>query len=293
MKDQRTTPIVYVIVDDPEYENRVLFYHLIDRAEAAHLRCLMTLLMLPSDLAGLDNDNPVFLSAYRRLTIAPLIIRAPADRNIDKKSQIYLQNAPLVILLVNGRIPEWAKDLAKTKPLGLLTPSEEVATLAKKENNFQIGLLKEFSDILESYKILQYLISSYSMDKSITPYNRQLINNIIKKDLLKDRPRLSFIPGIPLPNPDKGRSIVYLINRLSNNVDKPALMNPAQDDVDKGINVFLRILEVSFVNCAVFASIEIGTPIINNISLSASELKKHHDFFLSDAPDDQKFGSSD
>ena len=164
-KDEKIIPINYVLIGDPAHEGKATIYHLLDRSLVYHLRFLMTLMLLPSDTCSLDTEKAIFSAAFHRLTTPPSILRAPAEGNFEGWQWSFLKDQPLVVLAVNGIIPSWGVELARFKPVGLLTPSERVLEMAEDEGCFHTGLLKGFSDLKNSYRVLEDLIkicSNYS-----------------------------------------------------------------------------------------------------------------------------------
>lgn len=289
MSVKRIDPFVYILIDDPQYAHRVLFYHLLDRSEAAHLRSLMTLLMLPADASDLDDQRPMFSSALHRLRASPLILRIPGAKQPEKLQWSYLLDAPLIILLVVDQIPPWGYELAKFKHLGLLTPYDEIVNIARKEPSFHVGLLKGLDDLKESYRVIGELIQLHLSDDKILPETKSLFSRLSFVDLFVNRPRLGFIPPIPLPDPEKGRPSAYLINRLSNNVDAPTLSpGSPTDDVEKTFLALPCILDYCIAACLVFAGIENKLLLPNDLPFSPSEIGEHYSTLLSSAPEDKK-----
>lgn len=286
---KRVDPFVYILIDDPEYVHRGLFYHLLDRSEAAHLRSLMTILMLPAEASALDDQRPVFSAALHRLTTGPMILRIPGAKQPEKLQWSYLLDAPLIVLLVVKQIPDWGYELAKVKHLGLLTPYDEIVDIARKEPSFHIGLLKGFADLKESYRVLGELIQIHAQDDRLLPETRSLFSRLSSVDLFINRPRLEFIPPIPLPDPEKGRPSAYLINRLSNNVDSPSLSpGRATDDVEKTLLALPRLLDYCTASCSLFAGMENRLPFPSELPFSSSEIEEHYNILLGSASQDKK-----
>lgn len=57
MKDEKTIPIHYMLVDDPVHEGKATVYHLLDRSLVYHLRFFMTMMLLPADSSSLDTGG--------------------------------------------------------------------------------------------------------------------------------------------------------------------------------------------------------------------------------------------
>jgi hypothetical protein len=249
----------------------------------------MTLLMLPADASDLDDQRPMFSAALHRLTASPLILRIPGAKQPEKLQWSYLLDAPLIVLLVVSQIPAWGYELAKFKHIGLLTPYDEIVNIARKEPSFHVGLLKGFADLKESYRVIGELIQIHVNDDRLLPETKSLFSRLSSVDLFVNRPRLGFIPPIPLPDPEKGRPSAYLINRLSNNVDAPSLgPGSPTDDVEKTLLALPRILDYCIAACSVFAGIENRLPFPTDLPFSPSDIEEHYSTLLGSAPEDKK-----
>lgn len=285
---KRIDPIVYILVDAPQYLDRVLFYHLSNRSDAAHLRCLMTLLMLPADVSDIDVQRPMFSAAIHRLTTSPLILKIHADKELEKLEWSYLLDAPLIIVFVIDEIPHWVYELIRLKQIGLLTPYDEIANVAKKEPSLHVGLLKGFSDLEESYRVIGELIKHCSSDDRVCPETRSTFNRLRFIDLFSSRSRLTFIPPIPLAAPEQGRPAAYMLNRLSNNVDAPSLISPNQAGDPETSLALPRMLDYSIATCMVFAGLESKLPFPTEFALSLSDMEGYYAKILSDVTENEK-----
>src|SRR3989442_7731821 len=78
-------------------------------------------------------------------------------------------------------------------------------------------------------------------------------------DLLASRPCLPFLPGVPLPQPDDGRSLAFLLNRLSNNVVEPGLLGR---DGPIAASAMLTMLRYGLDASAALATVETGGAVI-------------------------------
>ncbi|MEN8263274.1 MAG: hypothetical protein ABFR82_07410 [Nitrospirota bacterium] len=290
MKEQESIPIYYVLVDVPSFANKILIYHLLNKSEAYHLRCLMALPLLPSDTTDLDIDHPKFSSALHRITTPQIILRASEEKKPDANLWSHLLKTPLLVLMIIGHLPEWAKELSDLRPIGILTPHEETANEALENGKFCVGLLKGFSDYAESYRVISELIELQIVKDRIDIAEKKILEKLKLNDIFKNRSRLSFIPSIPLPSPDQGRPAAYLINRLSNNADEPSLIDISQERRDEGGSIYLpSLLSCSFAACALFFTVEKKYELPPDLPLDPSKVKEHYNFLMSNAPEEEKF----
>ena len=99
---------------------------------------------------------------------------------------------------------------------------------------------------------------------------------------------MGFMPPIPLPGPNEGRSAAYLLNRLSNNVEENSLFPPGQEGRQEGFLVFPRILDYSYAASLLLSGIELGVPFPTDPGISRAEIEEKYEFLLGDAPDEDK-----
>lgn len=288
MNKKKVIPIHYLLIDDPVHEAKATVYHLLDRSLVYHLRSFMTMMLLPADTLSLDTEKQMFSAAFHRLTTPPSILRAPTEGKFEDWQWAYLKNQPVVILVINGQIPKWGIELANLKPVGLLSPSERVLEEASKMGCFQIGLLQGFTDVIEAYRVIGELISRCVKEISLSSEIYPILIKLSQQSLYENRPRLGFIEPIPLPRPNLGRPAAFLLNRLSNNVDKPSLYPEDQEDIKTMFLVLPRILDYSYAACLMLSGVELGLSMPSNEKISKSELDNHYTFLSGDARDDLK-----
>src|SRR5262249_23490434 len=97
------------------------------------------------------------------------------------------------------------------------------------------------------------------------------------RDIFGARMRLDFIPGFPLPPPDRGRSAAYRLNRLSNNVDEPSL---SPDFPAKGLTTIPSMFDWCLHGCAALAFLEMNELIPSHVGISENELEHHRKALL-------------
>src|SRR3990167_1120634 len=216
-------PITYILAGVPKAEREGAIFHLLNKSDVFQLRCLMTLLSLPYDLSELNPNYPSFACALGRLLHAPTFVRAPSDIKWSGADWQHLKNSSAVIVLINGPIPSWVRELAACRPVGILTPEEIVASESQLITGVHTALLKGFEDLVESYRVLSQIVTVEAANAALQEEERAFLENLSRVDLFRSRPRLSFIPPIPLPQDLRWRPAAYLLNRLSNNVDNPSL----------------------------------------------------------------------
>jgi len=283
------SPFFYLLVDDPVHKERATLYHLLDEGLVYHLRNLMTLLLLPSDTFCLDQERPIFSLALHRILFPPAILRLPVGSKPEKNNLAFLQSAPFLLVLINSKIPEWVIELGNAKPIGLLTPSEEILDNAKKAGCFQTGLLKGFKDLVESYRVIHEIIKIRASDTATPPRERIYLEKLAAQEIFKSRPRLPFIHAIPLPQPHHGRAAAYLLNRLSNNVEEPSLLAGSTREDEEMILLIPQILDYSYAACSLLALYENGDYQNSDFSTTIPDLGKKYELFLSDLPNENKF----
>ena len=80
-------------------------------------------------------------------------------------------------------------------------------------------------------------------------------SSVAAGDLFEERSAFGFLPGLPLPPTDAGRSGCYLYNRLSNNVDDPTL---APTVTEESATFFRMAFRWTLSACRLFALVEAG-----------------------------------
>jgi hypothetical protein len=129
------------------------------------------------------------------------------------------------------------------------------------------------ADLREGYRVIQELLCAAAENQRFRLEDRTTWNALGRSDLIEKRPRLDFIPPFALPQPTEGRAAVYLLNRLSNNVNEPGLMGGGQSE---GAGVFPQIFNWSFQACRVLGLFEIGERDPEHLGLRITELENYH-----------------
>ena len=102
------------------------------------------------------------------------------------------------------------------------------------------GLLEGKEDLRQFYAALRNLCAFVASATRWSTDARDAIRPLASVHLLAERSRLDFIPAMPLPPTDQGRSAAYLYNRLSNNVEEPTLVvaGREREAIDSSASVF-------------------------------------------------------
>ena len=250
----------------------------------------MTLLSLPYDLSELNPNYPSFACALGRLLHAPTFVRAPSDIKWSGADWQHLKNSSAVIVLINGPIPSWVRELAACRPVGILTPEEIVASESQLITGVHTALLKGFEDLVESYRVLSQIVTVEAANAALQEEERAFLENLSRVDLFRSRPRLSFIPPIPLPQDLRWRPAAYLLNRLSNNVDNPSLEAPTRSPQEAGnASVLVGLLNYCWAACTVLAFIDLGWPVPSGLTVTRDDILGVHQQIADSRDDGEKF----
>jgi hypothetical protein len=246
-------PIRYFLVERSGLRNRVTTLHLLNGAEVPLLRCVMTILLMPAETGGLLVGRPPFAAAVNRLHRLPTF-RKIGDDLPPLDYWVKLESAPFLILMVAGALPKWFGPLVEQRDIGILTQSESVLKAVEGISRVHAGLLKGMDDLREAYRVIRELADAAAKNKAYDEPVRSHCGLLAGADLFAGRSRLGFIPPIPLPQPAEGRPAVYLLNRLSNNLDEPSILPGAPPG---GVTIFPQMLEWSEAACAALAYLEL------------------------------------
>lgn len=255
-------------------------FHLLDEGEVSVLRCFMTLILLPTHTAAMmDNAGFTFSAALDRVLRLPTFRKACASLTPPQDLWVGMNSTPFLVLLIGHSVPSWLDKLIRDRPVGLLSPNSHTVDSLRERPNLHVGLLRGMEDLGESYRVYRDLFSSVEASRSADPDIRAACRTLIQKDLLTNRPRVPFIPPLPLPAPWDGRAATYLINRFSNNVDKPSLLATS---IPKGAPTFSYILDRSLQAAAVLALLETKTALPKHIPINRADLERFYSDLTSD-----------
>jgi hypothetical protein len=233
-------PFMYVLVENSKLARRASMFHLITESDIALLRCLMTLMLLPANTRNLEKNQPFFVAAIERLQNLPQVRKA--ENEVDPPSQLWcdLLRTPLPVVMVDEPVPEWLLRLAALRDVGVLSPSMKVVERLKSVGGIHSGLLKGNDDLREAYRVYRELLAIAAANSMFSDDVHSACAALAGTDLFAERPRLSFIPPFPLPQPEEGRPAAYLLNRLSNNVNEPGI-SPRRDK--RGVTFLPHLFE--------------------------------------------------
>jgi hypothetical protein len=229
------TRIAYVLVQDSAVQRYSSVFRLVPEANVRLLRCFMTAALLPADAARIRAAGRPFTEAATRVHDLPQIRIAGSGEKPDDTLWTGMMNMPLVVLMVGGALPAWAETLGGERPAIVLSQDEAVLRAAERIGMFP-SLLAGRRDLREFYLALQRLCAATGESARWNAATRDAIGPLGAVDLLAQRSRLDFIPPMPLPPTDHGRSAAYLYKRLSNNEDEPSLAPSVPD----GTEAFFR-----------------------------------------------------
>ena len=174
--------------------------------------------------------------------------------------------------MIDNAIPSWLQKLAALRDVGVLTSAPEAVQSLRSIEGVHVGLLQGAQDLREAYRVIRELIEAVSADERYDVAVRSTCGELNGKELFSNRPRLDFIPPLPLPQPGEGRPAAYLLNRLSNNVDEPVL---ATGTNPKGTFFYPRILSWAIRACAVLWLIESGQDVPIQLPITMDALEKY------------------
>ncbi|RLB87249.1 MAG: hypothetical protein DRH50_17150 [Deltaproteobacteria bacterium] len=141
---------------------------------------------------------------------------------------------------------------------------------------------------MRSY-VIAAIIHDHCNDRNLPTEDEVELRSLIEHDLFAMRSRLSFIPPIPLPPTDKGRPAAYLLNRLSNNVEKLTLVPEEEAAKLEGNGLQLPfLLNYSLAACIALAGMEEGMTLPSDSRTSSRELKDTYDLLVSNSSEREK-----
>ena len=203
------TRIAYMLVQDSEVQRYSSVFRLVPEANIRLLRSFMALALLPGDAGRIRASGRPFSEAATRVHDLPQIrITGSRDRPDDVIWNGML-NMPLVVLMVRDPVPAWLEALARERPVVVLSQSERALQVAENMGMFP-GLLEGKEDLRQFYGALQKLCVAVAGAPRWSASVRDAIGPLGSVDLLAERSRLDFIPSMPLPPTDQGRSAAYL-----------------------------------------------------------------------------------
>jgi hypothetical protein len=245
----------------------------------------MTLFLLPTAIEDLQDYEKPFSAALRRVVYLPPFRRVTNENRAPNEIVEGIARSPVVIFMVNTALPSWVLDLGSSRDIGVLTPSPDITKQLSGFARIHAGTLIEANDLREAYRVFRELLSAAGADASYESSIRSTCQHLAEEDLFASRPRLGFIPPLTLPFPGDGRPAVYLINRLSNNVDEPSLSpGPTAD----GWVWFPQLLRAYKMACTALALMESGQALPGEARITKSELEQHHAFLTSATADDKE-----
>ncbi len=258
-------------------------FHFIDSDEFGLLRSLMTLQYLPASLWGLIPSTKPFSQALDRLRTLPQFRKVATD-TIHPRYWDDLITTPGVVILTPHSIPDWVIQLAKLRPLALLTSSERTLKRAQDIGNVSAGLMKGFSDIREFYRVAGEMLQRLTAYPELWSHVPKEIERLDLGQLLAIRPKLNFMDYLPSPQPWSGRSSMILLNRLSNAVEEPSLLPEEMDEP----SVPPALLNWATISCGLLASREHGLGIPRGSGVKPSDVNKAAKLLQSDAASEVK-----
>jgi hypothetical protein len=266
-------PLTYMLVQDSESSSRSTIFHLLNEGDVGLLRCFMALSLLPTDTGDLVADQPPFVAALKRVHTLPIFRKA--ERRKEPPSPIWkdMTSVPLLMLMAGDTSPDWLDELTAQRHVGMLSSSPRVIESVRANPHLHTGLLKGFDDLREAYRVIRELLAAAADDECYGALGHYACTALAATDLFANRPRLDFIPPIPLPQPDKGRPAAYLINRMSNNVEEPTLL---AESPKSGLSVLPQMLNWIMHACTALAAIELGAELPTEVSVERDSLTATH-----------------
>jgi hypothetical protein len=259
---------------DPYYT----IFHLLRTSESTLLRCFMAMLHFPASANEILPEKGLFTEAFTRLRDVPRFRKVSSSSPLPEELRHDFLEPSLLILMVGNKIPVWLDDLVAACPVALLSPNEAVVEAALQINNVSAGLLQGLEDIREFYRTFRDLCREVGQDRRLDGAARTRFTSLAELDLFSRRSRLDFFPPLPLPQPWRGRSAAYLLNRLSNNVDFPSL----EPDSREGNEIALsKLLATSARAVTALALFELDEQLPASMKLSREEVEKAHAILLS------------
>jgi hypothetical protein len=233
-------------------------------------------------------EGKPFNEALIRLHDVPRFRKANSNAPLPEPLRHDLLDLPLLVLMAGNKLPIWLDDLSAARPIVLLSPNEATVETALRSSVISAGLLRDPDDIREFYRVFRDLCRASGQDRRLIDETRK-ITALSDLDLFKCRSRLDFFPAFPLPQPWNGRAAVYLLNRMSNNVDTPSLR---PDQVEGGEIRFPKLLLASVRAVAALAFFELREELPAALQVSVKEIEEVHSALLSPQVDsNQKFAA--
>ena len=196
-------------------------FRLLRKTDIYLLRCFMTLALLPGDTARIRGSGLPFLDAVTRIAMLPQPRVVDSSRP-DSALWRAVHRLPFVVLLVADELPRWAVELAERRPIIVASQYDGVLRITERLGSFAVRLAGT-GDLREFYAALQGLGGALAAARPAGSDLHNHLASVAEGDLFEERSRLQFLPGLPLPPTDAGRSGCYLYNCLSNNVDEPTI----------------------------------------------------------------------
>lgn len=243
------------------------------------------MLYLPASISGMIPEKRPFNEALIRLHDVPRFRKANSSVPLPELLWHHLLELPLLVLMVGNKLPIWLDDLAAARPIVLLSSNEATVETALRSSGISAGLLRGFDDIREFYRVFRDLCRVSGQDRRLNDETRAKIMALSDLDLFEHRSRLDFFPAFPLPQPWNGRPAVYLLNRMSNNVDDPTLQ-PGQ--VEGGEIGFPKLLLNSVRAVTALAFFELGEKLPAAMQGIRQEIEEAHSTLLSPQADSNK-----
>ncbi len=244
----------------------------------------MAMLYFPSGLAGLLQNKRPFFEAFTRLRDPPSFRRVSLTERPPFTLWSELLRAPFVFVM-SSSLPLWLEELASDRPLGFLTPDVNTENAAAAFRRVITGSLRGTADLVEYYRVLRQLCNYHSQDASLDEETTATLLRISDADLMLSRSRLDFVPGVPLPQPWNGRSAAYLLNRLSNNVDEPALLAESEDPPALALATMLAECVPAV---SALSLLELGKLSSSNTPIPATEIQDTYDRIASSMSPEKK-----
>jgi hypothetical protein len=278
------TRIAYVLVQDTEVQRYSSVFRLVPEANIRLLRCFMALALLPGDAGRIRSGGRPFSEAAVRIQDLPQIRITGSREKPDDVIWSGMMNMPLVVLMVRHPVPTWLEALARERPAVVLSQSERALKVAESMGMFP-GLLEGKEDLRQFYAALRKLCAFVASATRWSADARDAIRPLASVDLLAERSRLDFIPAMPLPPTDQGRSAAYLYNRLSNNVEEPTLAPSVPEGGDRFFRFSYRWMLWA---CRVLSLAEGGMEPPPALGVTAGELARVYGIFVANSTHEQK-----
>ena len=163
----------------------------------------MAAALLPGDAARIRAAGRPFTEAATRVHDVPQIRITGSGEKPDETLWNGMLNMPLLVLMVGDALPSSAEALAGERPAVVLSQDDAVLRAAEGLGMFP-SLLAGKKDLREFYRALQSLCAVTGGATRWSAATREAIGLLGSIDLLAERSRLDFIPGMPLPPRTRG-----------------------------------------------------------------------------------------